>query len=153
MNQATIDVKNHENVYKSNQISKGMKGTYSTDMVDFEKSEMYRFLDENYDFDATKLILTNHKEENHPSVRQATYRGIGKGIQEFLKANRIVGFYDSDLAEFCKNNTTANRVNEFIEGLELNLDGVLPYSKDVAETFGMFAYNESRTKFIDTFDK
>ena len=123
------------------------------DYKKFEDSEQEIFMNKFYNYEDTKLILTSIQQIDYPIIRENTKKGIKKGIEDFLEKEGISStLYRSNLSDFCFDNSVSHRVIEKMKSLNLDLDDIQKYAKDVFQTYSMFVYNESRDRFINLSD-
>lgn len=123
------------------------------DYKKFEDSEQEIFMNKFYNYEDTKLILTSIQQIDYPIIRENTKKGIKKGIEDFLEKDGISStLYKSNLSDFCFDNSVSHRVIEKMKSLNLDLDDIQKYAKDVFQTYSMFVYNESRDRFINLSD-
>ena len=120
----------------------------------FEDSEIDRFLRTYWDYENTKLLLTNLERMSYEPVKSATNAGIRKGLDEYMNGKGL-SIYLLDVHELSKFYyefvTICNNIIETINKLSINLDGVPEFSDFVSHNFSAFIYQDSRNKFNSKF--
>jgi len=118
---------------------------------DFENSEIARFLNKYYSYKEARLVFEGLTEENYPTIKDATKKGIRVGVDNFLKGSSEDGLYLSNLRKFDTDNSVKTGIEKTIEetGCEFKKEAINCYAMDVSQTYFMFVYNESK----DIFDK
>jgi|SRR3989344_3602244 len=137
-------------------IESRFTGEQIAEFRQFEDSEIDRFLSTYWDYDNTKLLLTNLEEKNYEKVKSATKIGIRNGLDEYM-SGKDVSVYLLDISNLEKFYyefvTICNNIHETINKLCINLNGVPEFSDFVSHNFSAFIYQDSRNKFKNLYHK
>ncbi len=140
-------------------VGMGIESRFSSEQITefraFEDLEIKRFLDTYWNYDESKLLLTNLQRDNYGLVNFATREGIRKGLDSYMKGHGIsVCLLHSDelLRFYYDFATISSKIVEAINNLNLNLEGVYEFSDFVSHNFSAFLYQDFRNKFKEAFN-
>src|SRR3989344_5039382 len=109
----------------------GIESRFTAEQIEafkrFEDEEIDRFLRTYWDYENTKLLLTNLERKSYESFKSATKAGIRNGLDEYLKekGQSIYLLNIFELSEFYYEFVTIKKnIIKTIDKLSINLDGV-----------------------------
>ncbi len=112
----------------------------------FVELEQERFLNEFYSPEKVRQIIPEVTDKQYPSVRQSTQDGMNKGIEDWLRETGAPSLYESNLREFCFDESVERRVIGELSDV-LDHPDVPEFAKDVRQTYAAFLYNDSLDRF------